>query len=124
MQVCTVSGNTADRLGKALQPIDHGDQDVLHAAGLQLVHHLQPELGAFALLDPRPENMFLALAIKRQRHIDRLVADQALVADLHPQRVEEDDGINRVERPVLPSRTSSSTASVTRLIRSGETSTP
>src|SRR5215212_1363921 len=32
----------------------------------------------------------------------RLVADGALVADLHPQRVEEDQGIDRLERPVLP----------------------
>lgn len=29
----------ADRFGKALQPVDDGDQDVAEAAALQLVHH-------------------------------------------------------------------------------------
>ena len=31
-----------------------------------------------------------------------LVAHQALVADLHPQRVEIDHRIHRLQRPVLP----------------------
>src|SRR3954469_13811009 len=33
-----------------------------------------------------------------------LVADQSLVADLHPQRVKEDQGIDRLERAGLPGR--------------------
>jgi hypothetical protein len=41
---------------------------------------------------------------------------------IHPERVEEDDGISGIERRFRHSRTSSRTASVTRLIRSGETS--
>src|ERR1700689_2099973 len=31
-----------DRLRKALQAVDHGDQDVLDATSLQLVHDLEP----------------------------------------------------------------------------------
>ena len=34
--------------------------------------------------------------------MDRLVADHALVADLDPDRVEEDQRVNRIERPLLP----------------------
>src|SRR5436305_107494 len=41
-----------DRLGEALEPVDDGDQDVIDAAGLEFVDHLEPELGPFALLDP------------------------------------------------------------------------
>src|SRR5215207_8614340 len=37
-----------------------------------------------------------------ERDIDRLVADQAFIADLDPQRIEEDQRIHRLERPVLP----------------------
>src|SRR5512144_971112 len=74
-----------DRFGKTLQAIDYGDQDVADAAGLQLVHHLQPEFGAFALLDPKPEHVLLAIDIESERDIDSLVADQAVVADFHPE---------------------------------------
>src|SRR5512135_1168766 len=49
-----------DGLGEALQPIDDGDQHVLDAAVLQLGHHAQPELGAFALLDPQSEDLLVA----------------------------------------------------------------
>jgi len=111
MQVCTVvSGKTVPiASGKppafaraCLEPVDDCDQDVVDAAGLELVHHLQPELGALGLLDPQPEHLLLAFAVKGEGDIDRFVAHQALVADLDPQRVEEDDRIDRVERPVLP----------------------
>ena len=104
MQVCTVvSGKTAPiASGKPFRPSTTAIRMSLDAAGLQLVHHLQPELGPLGLLDPKPEHVFLAVDIERQRDVDRLVADQALVADFHPQRVEEDDRINRIERPVLP----------------------
>lgn len=51
--------------GKALQAIDHSDQDVLAATTFQLVHHQQPALRPFRLFDPEPED-FLA-AIRQNR---------------------------------------------------------
>ncbi len=91
-----------NRFGKAFEPIDHGDQDVVDAAGFELVDHLEPELGALGLLDPKPEHVLLAVWIERQRHIDGLVLDQAFVTDFDPQCVEKHHGIDRIERPVLP----------------------
>ena len=91
-----------DGFGKALQTVDDGDQDVRQAAVLQLVHHPQPELGALALLDPDAENLLGTVRQDSERDIDRLVAHEALVADLHPDGVEEDQRIAGVERPVLP----------------------
>jgi hypothetical protein len=38
----------------------------------------------------------LAVRIKRERHVDGLVLDQALVADLDPQGVEKHHRIDRV----------------------------
>ncbi len=35
-----------DRLGEALQPVNDGNRDVLHAPVLQLGHHREPEPGA------------------------------------------------------------------------------
>ena len=71
-----------DRPRKALQAVDDGDQDVLDAAGLQLVHHLEPEFGAFGRLDPEPENVLRPICCDPEREIDGLVADQAFVANL------------------------------------------
>ena len=43
-----------------------------------------------------------AVRIERQRHIDDLVLDQALIADFDPQRVKKHDRVDRIERSVLP----------------------
>ena len=104
MQVWTmVSGKTAPiASGKPLRPSTTAIRISPTPRALQLVHHLEPELGALALLDPKAEDVLVALGIERQRDVDGLVVDQTLVADLHPQRIEEDDGIDAIERPVLP----------------------
>lgn len=47
---------------------------------------------AFILLDPHAEH-FLAAGAHAQRNVDRLGADHALVADLDPDRIEEDERI-------------------------------
>src|SRR3712207_7707067 len=39
----------SDRLGEALQAVDHGDEDVGDVAVLELVHDPEPELGALGL---------------------------------------------------------------------------
>src|ERR671913_1247751 len=49
--------NRIDSFWKALQAIDNGDENVLGPAVLQLVHHAQPELGAFRLFDPDAKNL-------------------------------------------------------------------
>ena len=40
--------------------------------------------------------------VTAQRDINGLVANEPLVADFDPQRVEEDQGIHGFQRPVLP----------------------
>src|SRR5215213_1257581 len=91
-----------DRFGKAFQPVDNRDQDVVDAAGFQVIHHLQPEFGTLGLLDPQPQDLLLALAVEGERDINSLVAHQPFVADLDPQRVEKDHRVDRIKRPVLP----------------------
>ena len=91
-----------DRLREALQAIDDGDQDILGAASLQIVHDLEPELGALGRFDPEAENVLRSVRCDAEREIDGLVADQALVADLDPDGVEENQRIARFQRPVLP----------------------
>jgi hypothetical protein len=91
-----------DRLRKTLQAVDDGDQDILDAAGLQIVHDLEPEFGALRRLDPEPKDVLRPVRRDAEREIDGLVANQALVADLDPDGVEENEGIARLQRPVLP----------------------
>ena len=91
-----------DRLGKALEPIDHRDQDIVDAPRLQVVDDLEPEFGAFGLLDPQAQNLLLAVRIESQRDIDGLVPDHAFIANLDPQCVEKHHWIDRVERTGLP----------------------
>src|SRR6266516_149415 len=91
-----------DRLGKAFEPVDDRDEDVVDATSFELVDHLEPEFGAFGLLDPKPENVLFAVWIERKRHVDGLVLDEAFVPDFDPQRVEKDHRIHRIKRPVLP----------------------
>ena len=87
---------------KALQAIHDGHEDVLDTAVLQLVHDAQPELRALVLLEPQAEDLLAAVGSDAEGDVHRLVPDEPLVADLHPQGVEEDQRIGRIERPGLP----------------------
>ncbi len=91
-----------DRLGEASEAIDHGDQHVGHAAVLQVIKHLEPELGAFGLLDPQSEHVLVAGGVDAQGQVHGLVLDGALIADLQSQRVEVDNLVHRIERAGLP----------------------
>jgi site-specific DNA recombinase len=91
-----------DRVGEAFQAIHDRDEDVVDTTILQLGHHPQPELRPLGLLDPQPQDLLAAVGANAEGKVDRLVADRALVADLHPQRIEEHQGIDCLERPVLP----------------------
>src|SRR5215217_2175958 len=46
----------------------------------------------------------LVISPNPERHVDGFVADQGLLADLHPQRVKEDQRVDRLERADLPGR--------------------
>jgi len=103
MHVCTVVlVRRRNRLSQPLQAVDHGDQNVVAAACAQLVEHLEPELGSLGLLDPNPQNLARAVGQHPQSEVDGLVPHHRVVADLHPQAIEEHYRVHRLERPVLP----------------------
>src|SRR5271155_3139323 len=83
-----------DRLGKSLQAIDDSDQNVLDAPVLEFGHDAQPEFGAFRGLDPKAQDVLGSFRRDAERDIDGLVANEPLVADFDPQRVEENQRIN------------------------------
>src|SRR5713226_9564378 len=104
MQVCTVvSGNTTPiASGNPLSPSTTAISTSLTPRVLTRGSSPRAELGALGLLDPQPQHLFLAVAVEGEGNVDRLVAHQPLVADLDPQRIEENHRINRIERPALP----------------------
>ena len=112
-----------NRLGKAAEPVDHRDQDVLDPAALELHQDPLPEGGPFRLGDPEAQHLLLPTGREPQGEVHGLVLDQPFVADLQPQRIEHHGDVDRRERALLPRRTSSQTASVTAEITSGETGT-
>src|SRR3546814_1665806 len=54
------------------------------------------------LFEPQAQNLFAAIGADAERDMEGLVADHAFIPDLDPDRVEEDQRINRVKRPLLP----------------------
>src|SRR5262245_48369897 len=48
-----------DRLRKALETVDDRDQDVVDAAGFQLIDNLEPEFGALHLFNPKAKHALL-----------------------------------------------------------------
>jgi len=65
-----------DRFREAFQAVDNGDENVADAAVPELVHHLEPELGALGVLDPEAEHVLGPVGGDAQRNIDRLVANE------------------------------------------------
>lgn len=61
-----------DRLGKTLETVDDRDQDIVDASGLELVDDLEPELCALGLLDPKTQDLFLAISVVSEGDIDRI----------------------------------------------------
>jgi hypothetical protein len=57
---------------------------------------------AFRLLNPNAQDVPRAVGQHGEGQIHGLTADDRLVANFHAERVEEDDGTHRIERPRLP----------------------
>jgi hypothetical protein len=101
---CTIRGgkHRAERFAHALQSIGHRDQDVVTSPGLQVRENFHPELRAFGLLDPDPEDVARPIGQHRERQVNRLASDDGFITNLDAERVEEHDRIHGLERARLP----------------------
>src|SRR5215204_4924635 len=104
MQVCTtVSGKTAlIASGKPFSPSTTAMRISPMPRFLSSFMTRSQNLAPSEVSIHRPRISFVPSAMTPSAIIDRLVADQAFIADLDPQRIEEDQRIHRLERPVLP----------------------
>ena len=79
-----------------------GDEDITNAPVLQFGQYVEPELCPFVLLDPEPQEFLVAAQVNAQGQVDRLVPYAAAITHLDEQGIQEQDRIDRVQRPRLP----------------------
>ncbi len=109
-----------DRVGKAGEAVDAGDEDIGDAAAVQVVEDGR----AFGVLPPQAERLAVAFDGDTDGQVTGAGAHRAVFADLHVQGIEVDDGIDGVQRPRPPRGHVARTASVTREIVSRPIWTP
>ena len=92
-----------DRLRQPLEAVAADDQRVLEAAVSQLGQHRRPLLGALTArrAEPEAEHVAFAVEVDADRDVDRPVRDLR-AADLDHQAVDQQDRVERIERPALP----------------------
>ena len=100
----------ADGVLEPVQAVAAGDQDVADAAVAQVGGHAGPEPGPFPggrgiqrrFGQPDAQHVLFPVGVDAGREVGGLALHDVVVADLDHDRVQEDDGVNRIERPALP----------------------
>ena len=87
---------------EALEPVDTRDQDVMHAAGLQVVEDLHPELRALGLLEPHAQHVTITVKRHAQGEVERAALHAAALADLQDHAVQEHDRVDVLQWPLGP----------------------
>ena len=102
LNTCEGTSQTFMRLLRPAEAVLASDQHVVHPAILKFSKNRQPELGALILFDPDAQNVLLPINVNADGEIDRFVANASVVADLQPDRIEENYRINIIQWSGLP----------------------
>ena len=95
--------NTCYRIGKALEPVHAGYEDILYPSVLEIRKHSEPEVGPLAPGNVHAQKFFPSFGIEGQHIIDGSGHRPVLlVHDLVMNRIKPHDGIHPVQRPVFP----------------------
>lgn len=92
------------RIRKVFQAVHTGNQDVLKTTIFQLHQHIQPECCAFIFGQPPTRQSFLAFGVDTQLQEDSFVYDAVILSDFYDNAVHVNNGIQRIQLPVLPLR--------------------
>ncbi|GDD75767.1 hypothetical protein HmCmsJML204_01070 [Escherichia coli] len=92
------------RFREAFQAVHAGNQDVLKATIFQLSQYTQPELCTFIFCQPHTQQLFLTVGIDAQREEHRFVNDTPAVTNLNHNTVKINNGIQCIQRSILPFR--------------------
>jgi hypothetical protein len=91
-----------NRLGEAGQVVHAGDKDVLDTPVLQVIPDAQPELGRLVLPYPHAKHILVAVEVDPDNQVGCLVDNGPVLLDLEVGRIQENDGIDARQRPILP----------------------
>src|SRR5690606_21214374 len=91
-----------DRLRQARQAVAAHDEHVAHATVANFGEHSGPELRALGLLDPHTQDPFPAVHVDPDYQVAGLDPDLAAVTDPDPDRVDVEDRVDLLQRPVAP----------------------
>ena len=71
---------------------------------MQVGNDAEPEVGALtAVAHPVTQYVPMTIEINSQNRVERCILDLALPSQLYVQRIQIDDGVELLQRPVLPS---------------------
>src|SRR6185369_14659810 len=90
------------RLGKTLEAVHAGNEDVFHATVLQFCDNLEPELGSLGLCRPHAEDFLDPLHGDGNGKVHGLVDYLSVMPHLDPDGIEVDNRVDLIERATLP----------------------
>ena len=91
-----------DRRRKTGQIIRTGNENILDAPIFQAVQYGSSEFRTFVLADPHSQNILPTIKINTDGDIDGLLYDLAFAADMVVNRIQKNNRINGLQRPLLP----------------------
>ena len=91
-----------DRFTDSSQSVSTDDQDILDSAVLEAVQDRKPVLGAFIITDFNRQDFLLSFSVDPQDDIRCQLFNDPIVTDGVVDRIDEQDRINLIKRPVLP----------------------
>ena len=91
-----------DGLWKTLQAVNTGNEDILNATVSQFGHNLEPELGAFGLGNPHPQDLLDSIHGNADGQVDCLVQNVPICPALYPDGIHIDNRIHGIQKPILP----------------------
>ena len=95
--------NTCNRIRKALESVNTGNEGILDTSVLEIRKDAEPEVGSLALGYVHAKKLFPSLACKGQYIIDGSCHWTVLLVHyLIMHRIKPHDGIHPVQRPVFP----------------------
>ena len=91
-----------DRFTDPCQSIGADNQDIFNPAVFEAVQDGEPVLGTFVIADFNRQDFLLSFAVDSKDDISRQLFDNPVITDRVMDRIDEQDRINLVKRPVLP----------------------
>lgn len=91
-----------DGIGKAVQVVSGGNEQVLYAPSLDIGQYGHPKGSGFVLAQPQPQNLLFTVPAKTNGDVHGLVDDLGVLPYLKDDAVHPGDQVYGFQRPVLP----------------------